>query len=211
MHHGATSEKSVKESADELTTVHVRSAQTGDVASTEWIVDRFSPALLVQSALRMPATLRRHVEPEDVVQDAWLRALPRLPDLDPRDGRLTPVLLSFLATTILHRVNQLLARHARGAENGGEDAFQQYPEETVGVVTRAVRSEAHRKVLAEIDDMPARDREVLVLRGIELLSNDAAARVLGGVTPNHVAVLYTRALDRLRKRFPESVFADFES
>jgi len=196
---------------DDLTTLHVQRARTGDGASLEWIVTRFTPLLLAQARYRLGPTLAAHADPEDVVQDVWATALPRLAGLGLRDGRATPVLLRFLCTTLLHRVNNLLRRAATAAASAtptgaGTSAV---PADTPGPRTRAIAHEGARLVLAAIDELGERDRELVVLRGIE--QNDVAdvASALG-LSPNATAQAYRRALARLRERLPDSVFAELD-
>lgn len=195
----------------ELTTQHVRRARTGDVASLAWVVERFSPLLVAQARFRMGPRLRARVAPEDVVQDVWALALPRLAELAAREGRSTPVLLRFLGTAVLHRVNDLLRRHAHGAaELDAEGSpFASLPADTRGPLTRAIRGESRALVLAAIDELEERDRTLVVLRGIEQRGNEEAAELLG-LAPNTAAQAYRRALERLRKRLEASVFDEFE-
>ena len=97
---------------DAVTTIHVQRAKHGDEASLDWVVRRFTPLLLAQARYRLGASLRTHYDPEDLVSEVWAIALPRLPDLTVRDGRATPVLVKFLATTLLFRVNSLMRKLA---------------------------------------------------------------------------------------------------
>lgn len=50
------------------TTPHVRRAIGGDHASMGWLVERFSPLLLLQAEYRLGRTLRGRFDPEDLVQ-----------------------------------------------------------------------------------------------------------------------------------------------
>jgi DNA-directed RNA polymerase specialized sigma24 family protein len=155
------------------TTLHVRRAAAGDGESTAWLVERFAPLLLAQARLRLPPELRRHVEPEDLVQDAWAVALPRLRELPPRDGRLTPVVLRFLCTTILYRVNNLLQRRLDRSLRAADDEGDAGPPLSRLVASeslaleRVLRGEACRYVLAAIDALDETDRRIVVLRGID--------------------------------------------
>src|SRR5262245_6482251 len=93
---------------EDLTTLHLRAALRGDRAGLEWFVERFTPLLLAQASHRLGPELRRLTDPEDLVQDVWVRVLPRLAGLKPRDGRMTPVVLRFASSTLLNRLNSLL-------------------------------------------------------------------------------------------------------
>src|SRR5262245_47363366 len=91
--------------AGDLTSFHVQRAESGDAESLDWIVRRLSPLLLAQADFRLGPRLRRLHDPEDLVSTVWAITLPRLGELGAREGRKTPVLLSFLTTTLLNRVN----------------------------------------------------------------------------------------------------------
>ena len=57
--------------------------------------------------------------------------------------------------------------------------------------------------------MEPRDRELILLRGVEQNSYQAIAAVVGR-DPKVLAVQYSRALAKLRAKLPESVFTEFE-
>jgi RNA polymerase sigma factor (sigma-70 family) len=194
-----------------LTTQHVRRAKTGDADSLAWLARRLSPLLLAQARYRLGPALRRSVDPEDLVNDVWAVALPALAQLEARQGRETPVLLRFLATTLLYRVNELARRHVRrhGQRSRGMESAdgcsQLAASDSLGVVTRAAREETRGTIVTAIETLDERDREVVVLRGVEQLANDRVAELLGE-TPNAVSLRYNRALAKLRERLPGTVF-----
>lgn len=191
--------------------MHVRRAVEGDSKSVEWVVEHFTPALLTQISYRLPKALHLGHDPEDILNDVWIRTLPRLADLVERAGRYTPVLMSFLSTTVLNHINNLAAKQARRnratADTPAAGSPRELPQETIGIVTRASRRDAYYYVMKAIDGLSERDRAVLVLRGVEQLSNEAVAERLD-VTPTNAATIYNRALARLRELLPDSVFAE---
>ncbi len=190
----------------ELTSFHVRRACDGEQESLAWVITRFTPLLLLQANYRLRHPLRRLCDPEDLVDDVWAVTLPRMGALDERDGRLTPVLLKFLSTTLLQRTNQLLKKHLqRSSESLATSIRECMPVEVTGVRTKTERDEASRMLHAALAELEAHEREVLVLRGIEQVSNDEVSRLLG-VTPGAVTQRYQKALGRLRRRLPGSLF-----
>jgi len=203
----------------DVTTMQVRRAVQGDAASVAWLIERFTPVLLVQARHRLRSPLGAHCEPEDLVQDTWLTALPRLSDLQQRDGRCTPVLLRFLGQILLNRYGTLLQKHILGkplraqavASDGTDtaDSLGNVAAEQTGIVTRAMRSEAIERMRAAIAELSEDDQAVVVLRSIEQVSLPTTAQLLGA-TENAVAVRHHRALQRLRERLPDSVFAELD-
>lgn len=197
----------------------VRGALAGDSRDLEWIVTRFSPLVAAQISFRLGAVGSRRVDVDDVLAEVWLVTLSRLGDLRPRNGRFTPVLLAFLASTALNTVNrhlQRLARQARRSGNakpglseqpGTDDILGLTVADATSVISRASRNETMLAVQQAIAALPELDRQVIVLRVVEGLTNVAAGAELG-VAPNTIAQRYRRALSRLRVGLPASVFDD---
>ncbi|MCA8953029.1 MAG: sigma-70 family RNA polymerase sigma factor [Planctomycetes bacterium] len=191
------------------TTIQLARAVDGDADSLAWIVERLSPALRAYASYRIGRVLRQHHDPDDLVHDAWLAVLPKLRELVAgEDRRRTPVLLKYLSNTILFRIRDLARRHARGAHEPAAAAGE-VPAAISGAVTRAFRREVRDELHRQLDELDERDREILLLRGIEQLSAKATATLLGlGVEATHKR--YQRALARLRSRLPESIFVELD-
>jgi RNA polymerase sigma factor (sigma-70 family) len=186
--------------------MHLRQAIDGDVGSVEWIVTRLSPLVLAHARYRLGRLAQQH-DPRDIAQEAWLTTLPRLRDLTPRHGRLTPVLLRFLATAVLNRVRNIFYEQAR---RGDVQSASQLSADHSGAVTKAIQAERVAAVHATLDQLEPAEREVVLLRGVEQVSAPAAA-VLLGVSVDAVHKRYQRALARLRASLPGSVFDEVES
>jgi RNA polymerase sigma-70 factor (ECF subfamily) len=188
----------------------VRRAVGGERESLDWIVARFSPLLLAQAGHRLRGALRGVIEPEDLVQDVWVRTLPNLAGLRPRDGRLTPVVVKFLGTALLNRLNSLLQKRLEGAYGGsaapaGPEGPFEPPDDGTRALTRIVLAERASAVRAAIEELPEDDRAVVVLRGIEQNPVQEVAALVG-MLPNTVTVKYRRALEKLRAKLPGSIF-----
>lgn len=199
------------EGPDWDTTFHVRRAALGDADSLGSVVARLSPLLLATAEYRLGPRLRTQVDPEDLVNDAWLVLLPKLDSLTERGGRITPVLLKFLSTTINYRINNLLRRRLAGTSTPLRDreSPSRVTSEASGAITRAVRHETQQTVRACLDELRPGDREIILLRGIEQNSSKTTAMLLG-LTVEAVDKRYSRALQRLRGRLPESVFTELD-
>lgn len=184
-----------------LTTMHVRRAIGGDTASLDWLVARLTPLLMAQAEYRLGPALRTSVDPEDLVNEAWVVALPRLAEFA-RHPRATPVLLKFLTTTIVYRINHLLRRRATSLPVDTAEALDALPARTSGVVTRAVRSEATDALRRQIDALDPHDREIIALRGVEQHPSKTVAIMLG-ISSAAVDQRFARALQRLRAILPD--------
>ncbi len=206
MHRGSTDPCRMTDPGQ--TSLHLRAAIAGDPTSASWLIAHLSPLLVAQANWRLGPHLRARCEPEDLVQEAWLAALPRLAELQPREGRITPVLLRFLATHIVHQINNL-ARAALRQPTADSEAMSMsaVPAAETGVVSAAVRADRRRVLLDAIDSLEAIDREVLLLRGIEQRTLATTAELLG-VSQAAVTMRLQRALQRVREHLPADLYAD---
>jgi RNA polymerase sigma factor (sigma-70 family) len=196
----------------DTTTLHVRRACGGEEDSLAWVVERFTPLLRVQATVRLRGPANGLCEADDLVQEVWAVALPRLEDLRPRDERLSPVLIRFLATTLLNKVNNLMMRRLRRGEplasqSAVTPTLDRLPDSVTGALERAARDEAVEELHAALERLGERDREILVLRGIEQLEAGEVARRLD-LKPSAVSMRYRRALDRLAETLPGSIFEE---
>lgn len=196
-----------------LTSLYVRDALGGDAASLEWVIRRFGPALRAQAEYRLDRRLRAQIDPADLVNDVWVRALPSLREFSVEGPRSTPPFLRFLSQILLRQVNNLYRKHLRGkpALVSRDDSLAGLPEpliESARVISGLVRSEEQTEVERAMRSLGDEDREVLVLRGIEQNST-AEIAVLFGVKANTISVRYRRALERLRRLLPNSVADEF--
>lgn len=120
------------------------------------------------------------------------------------------MLLHFLGTTLLHRLNHALAREARRLperDGGALDLEVTVSSEITSVLTQVARDDNARvlnEALAELDES---DREILILRGIEGLPHATIAALVGS-TVGAVTMRYRRALERLRARLPPSMLEE---
>lgn len=191
------------------TSVRVRKARTGDIASLEWLVGRFAPVLLAHATLRLGPRLARVYDAGEIVAEAWADLLPRLATLGTGARTATRALLQALTAAITARTNHLLERHLRRDEGPTSvtDTLDSLPLATAGVITAACRRAPEDEVHVALTALPAEARSVLLLRGLEQASvADAAVQL--GLDAAAAAAAYQRALALLRAHLPDAVFAD---
>lgn len=197
-------------SPGDLTSVHVRFAIDGANDSVAWLIERFTPLLRAQARYRLGRHLRTEVDPEDLVNEVWLTALARLPELAPTEDGHAASLVRFLSRTLVYKVNNLARRRLRRGDvalDGGDDAPREVTAEITGVVSRVLRDERRDALHDALETLGDTDREILVLRGIEQQSNGVVATLLG-ITEEASAMRYHRALQKIRARVPRSVLDD---
>jgi RNA polymerase sigma-70 factor (ECF subfamily) len=180
--------------------------RAGDREAFDRLFARHRPYLRKVVALRLPAALRARVDPSDVVQEAQLEAFRRLPDY----LRRRPMgLRLWLRKTACERL-EMARRFHLGAARRAAGREAALPEESSLQLARrllapgptpsqqAAGRERARRVREAVAGLPEADREVLVLRNLEELSNAEVAELLG-IDPAAASRRYGRALLRLRE------------
>jgi RNA polymerase sigma-70 factor (ECF subfamily) len=162
-------------------------------------------------AVRLHPLLRGRIDPSDILQDAFAEATVRLADYAERPELPFFLWLRWLTGMRLKRVHRenldVRARDARrevslyGEGMPGATSVA-LAEQLLNGDTRpseaAARAERKRRVEVTLDAIDPTDREVLVLRHFEELSNVEVASVLG-ITPAAASKRYVRALGELKR------------
>lgn len=157
--------------ADE--TALVARAQRGDATAFDSLVRRHLPGALV-AAERL---LGDHSDAEDLVQDAFLRALDRLPLLDPQRP-FGPWFFTLLRNL---GINQLRARRVRHTEPEPPDAASSdaLPDDAL------IRTEVRERFQKALETLTPRQREIVMLFEVEGWKGAEIAEHLG-LTPENV-------------------------
>ncbi len=190
------------------TTVHVRAACRGETLSVGWVIHRLTPHLLAQARFYLRNLPGTDVAPEDLVQEVWAVAFLRLPKLEPRSGRMTPVLATFLARTMRNKAMNWLRRRANlppTRRDHDPSQIAALPAETRDVIRQVIAREHEGLIARALAELDETDREILILRGLEDNSYDDLAALLG-IEAGALRMRYARARQRLRERLPESLF-----
>lgn len=188
-------------------------ALAGDENVLAELFDREGPRLRRMVRLRLDPRLAGRLDVEDVMQDVYLDVRRRLSDYRARYEGKMPIGLWFRLVTGQRLVD--LHRHHLGA--AARDAALEvslhrgsYPQassaslaaQLLGKLTSAsraiIRAEQRLIVQEALNDMDPIDREVLVLRHFEQLTNDEASLILG-LKKTAASQRYARALIRLKR------------
>ena len=188
-------------------------ARNGDEGALAVLVERHRDRLERMVRLRMDRRLQGRVDPADVVQDAYLAVRGKFPQYsaDPR--------LPFFLWLRLEVGQKLVDVHRFHLSTKMRDAGQEVSlhtgalppvtslslaEQLLGKLTpasqAAMRVELKLRVQEALNSMDPHDREVLILRHFEELSNGETAQVLG-IKPSAAVNRYVRALKRLKDVF----------
>jgi RNA polymerase sigma-70 factor (ECF subfamily) len=171
----------------------------------------------------MNPVLRRRVSPEDVVQEAaaeayrWGGAFLEN-DALPAYFRLRAALLQTI-THLERRHLQSAKRDAyREAEpppvnDGDRDdapppAWDDVPDTATSPLSAVARADRHELLRRAMRELASADRQIVLLRNFDDLSNAECADVLG-IDPKAASIRYVRALQRLKARLVE--YTEFRS
>ena len=179
--------------------------------------------LLRLAERHLNAVLRRRVSAEDVVQEAaaeacrWGGAFLANDDL-PVYFRLRAVLLQ----TITHLERRHLQSAKRDAyreadpppnrqPDEGEEAppaWDDVPDTATSPLSAAARADRHEILRRALHELSDADRQIVLLRNFDDLSNAECADVLG-IDPKAASIRYVRALQRLKSKLVE--YTEFQS
>ncbi len=181
----------------------------GDQETLAQLFSRHQDRLLKMIEFRLDARLKGRISSADVLQEAYIDALKRLPHFvaDPS----VPFFV-WLRTVTIQRLIEVHRQHlgaqARDVSKevslvqaAGPEASSERMAELMGDLTSpsqaAQRNETLAQVRAALDQLEPIDREVLALRHFEELSNQEVAALLG-IQTAAASKRYIRAIERLK-------------
>jgi RNA polymerase sigma-70 factor (ECF subfamily) len=202
------------------TQVLLKEVEQADSGAVDRLWERHREPLRRMIGLRLDEALARRVDASDVVQEVLLKASQRLPDYlrNPalpfhlwlrqiaRDQVIDQQRRHRLAgRRSIERERSILGPAESGpfADRSSLDVAAQLRDPSPTPAAEALRRELNRRFHAALERLGEEDREVLLLRHFEQLSNGESARVLGLSEPA-AGMRYLRALRRLRTLLGES-------
>jgi RNA polymerase sigma-70 factor, ECF subfamily len=183
-------------------------AANGDETARQRLLSFYRPSLRRMVAGRLDKRLAARVDPSDVVQETMIDADRKLAKFLRQP---TVPLLVWLRKIAAERVIDIHRRHL-GAQRRSvireHRVFQSSDGSAfapIGLITNGktspsgelMRQEQIEQIRAAINQLPARYRDVLVMRHFDQMEPEEIARVLG-VSPGAVRARILRALLRLR-------------
>jgi RNA polymerase sigma-70 factor (ECF subfamily) len=185
-----------------------------DAGATEELWERHRPALRRMIGLRLDQALARRVDASDVVQDVLLKANQRLSEYLRNPAMPFHLWLRQIARDHVidtHRRHRQAARRSMDREQrigagatGGAyedrsslDLAGQLRDPALTPAAEALRHELQCRFHAALLRLDDGDREIILLRHFEQLSNTEAAQALG-LSEAAVGMRHLRALRRLR-------------
>ena len=193
----------------------VSKAKAGDENALARLFDRFKSRLRRVVEVRMDHRLQGRVDPSDVLQEAFLDLARKLPAFNKRaEGISMFVWMRLVASEKLiqiHRNHIDMQKRSAGREVSIDAAIPDHSSiclagHLLGRFSSAgnklIRHEMKQVLMATLDAMDDIDREIILMRGFEELSNVEAAESLG-LSQNGASNRYVRAMTRLKKELDQ--------
>ena len=176
----------------ETTVALLDRAKKGDSDAVEKLLERCVPPLRRWATGRLPQWARGLVETQDLVQDAILRTLPRLPSFEAlHPGALQAFLRQAVANHIVDEIRKVKRRP------GQTDLSEAQPDPAPSPLEYAIGREGFERYEAALQSLKPADREAIIAR-IELQqSYEEVALALGKPSASAARMAVTRALARL--------------
>ncbi len=189
-------------------------ARGGDPAAVSRLLDRHRAALRRMIDLRMDQGVRRRVDASDIVQDVLLDAHRRLQEYLAHPVMPFHLWLRQMAKDRMidtHRRHRVAARRSidreqplapRAADRSSLELAGVLADGELTPAAAAVWHELQGRFQEALEQLDEQDREVVLLRHFEHLSNSEVAEVLGLSEPA-AGMRYLRAMRRLRTKLQE--------
>lgn len=188
-------------------------AAEGDESALAELFDTFRPRMIRMIQLRLDRRLKRRVDPHDILQETFLAVQKKFPSY------IAAPKLPFFLWLRLETGQKLIDAHRFHLGTQMRDAGQEISlhrgelpsvesitlaEQLLGRFTSASHAamKAELKIIVQtaLNEMEPNDREMLVLRHFEELTNGEAAVALG-ISPSAACNRYIRAIKRLKIAF----------
>lgn len=156
------------------------------------IVDRYSPLLgsVIHRFRLTPA------ETQDVAQTVWLRLVEHLGSL--REPRALPM---WIITTAKRESARCLSDRRPVPYDPLDPSWLTFPAEDSEPDEELLRADRHAALLAGLAELPARQRELLMLLAVDPPLSYAQITERTGIPTGSVGPTRRRALDRMRQTF----------
>ena len=186
----------------------ISKAESGSESALAELYAYFKPRLRKVITARMDPALKGRVDPSDVLQDAFLDLQKRLPSIGNKNGMSMFVWMRLVATESLinaHRKHiQTKSRDARReipfhdtASSSSTNALAGYLlEQFTSAGNRLIRKEMQKALQSALDALGPLDREIIMMRNFEGLSNQEIAESME-MSKTGASNRYVRAMSKL--------------
>jgi RNA polymerase sigma-70 factor, ECF subfamily len=178
-------------------------ARAGDDTAWRELMTRYEGPLRRSVRGRLPRAARGLTDTDDMVQEATLNVLRRLPLIE---LRFPGALLAYLRRSVQNRLVDERRRAARTILPS--PLLDEHAASQASPLDHAIDRDRRRRFREGLGSLSVRDRRALVMRHDAGASYEAIAHALGCPTPNAARVTVGRALHRLAEHMAVSTRRD---
>ncbi len=145
------------------------------------LYEEAAPALYAWASLRIRPAMRGRVDPEDVLQEVWVRALESDGRREASGAEFRPWIFGVAKNVLLEAFRKLeQSRSGRGLGSSTRLALiEELPDQATAISRRLAQDESLRVFLERARELPDEDRMILLHHGFEGLTHAEAATRLG--------------------------------
>jgi RNA polymerase sigma factor (sigma-70 family) len=160
----------------------VRRSQAGEGDEFGELFTHLTPSLFAWARVRIPDNLRSKLDPDDVVQEAWIRAYRSFDSYDEAKGSFRAWLFKVAKHSLLDMIRHARVRRStdgRMAADASDPHLSRLVDDVTSVSRRLARDESLQAFLRRIRLLPEEERLLLVHCGLEGMQVKEAADRIG--------------------------------
>jgi RNA polymerase sigma factor (sigma-70 family) len=191
--------KGDQDASSKDTRVLARRVQIGDRASFQELYDRVAPALYAWTCLRIQGGPAAGLDPQEVLQETWLRGVRGVGSYDPAYS-FRGWLLGITKNVLLqgYRKHSYDALRDSGSPAESQLGVLGCPDSVTSISTRLARDESIQHFLAYVGGLPSDDRMLVLYCGLEEYTCAEAATRLG-LSPDAASKRWQNLRARMRQ------------
>lgn len=193
------------EQREEVTASLVEHVKAGDRLRFDGLYERLSPALYAWAYLRIQPSMRGMVDPEDLIQEVWYRAVRRMQTFNPDRSPFRAWIFTIARNVLLESFRRARRSPSWDSPAGSTTrllALGNVPDEVTRLTQRVARNVELRRFLDETGALSPEDRTILAHCGLE---GRTCAEVAGRLDMSEAAVI--KRWQRLRARLRQQRWA----
>ncbi len=162
-----------KPSQGASTEAHVARAASGQLKGFASLYEKLAPAIYTWARLRIHESSQRRIDPEDIVQEVWWRAMDSFSRYDPKSGPFRPWLFGIATNVLLESFRKSRTRSPVSAQHEKARIESLPPElavQATSISRQASRKDGVHRLVQIIGRLDATDQAVFIHCGLEGLS-----------------------------------------
>ena len=162
-------------------TRHLARQASANSAEFAHLYERVAPAVYAWARLRIRPEQRRRLDPEDVVQEVWCRAVTRFDSFDAEQTPFRAWIFRVAKYVLLEAFRSLRKTSPLGLPQDGDGvpSPDTFPDDATSLTQRVARNEELRAFLAYVETLDDHERDLVIHCGLEGLGYDEVATRLG--------------------------------